>query len=66
MDSNKRSVAKAISFRILATILTLVLVIYFTGNWAIASAIGASDFISKLVLYYAHERSWEKVSWGKS
>ena len=65
MESSRRSVAKAISFRILATILTLILVVYFTGNWAIAGAIGAFDFISKLVLYYVHERSWEMISWGR-
>ncbi len=66
MEKNRRSMAKALSFRVLATIVTLVILIMFTGDWAIASAVGAFDFISKLVLYYAHERAWEKVEWGKT
>jgi len=65
-DTNKRSVVKAISFRVIATLLTIFLVIMFTGSLVIAGIVGAFDFVSKLVAYYAHERVWERVSWGRS
>jgi uncharacterized membrane protein len=42
----------------------MVLVIVFTGNFALASVIGVLDVISKLIIYYIHERVWDKISWG--
>jgi uncharacterized membrane protein len=64
MDQHKRSVAKTITFRILATILTMVLVYIFTGEWLASIGIGVADFASKLLLYYFHERAWDKIKWG--
>lgn len=65
MERRRRALVKSISFRIIATITTVVLVFVFTGDLAIAGAIGLLDFISKLAIYYLHERAWEKVSWGR-
>ena len=65
MDTHKRSIAKSISFRIVATLATLVLVYIVTGNLALAGIIGGADMISKFIIYYLHERAWEKISWGK-
>ncbi|MFH1225293.1 MAG: DUF2061 domain-containing protein [Candidatus Diapherotrites archaeon] len=53
------------TFRIIATIATVVLVLVFTGDLAIAGAIGALDFVSKLAIYYLHERAWAKIKWGR-
>ena len=64
METQKRSIAKTISFRILATITTIVLVLVFTGDLKIAGSVGFLDVISKLLLYYFHERAWIKVKWG--
>ena len=65
MDTHKRTIAKTITFRIIATITTMVLVLIFTGNLTLAGAIGALDLVSKLMIYYVHERVWNKFSWGK-
>ena len=62
---HKRSVAKTISFRIIATFTTMALVLIFTKNMAIAGTVGVLEFISKLFIYYFHERAWDNVSWGK-
>ncbi|MCH8945477.1 MAG: DUF2061 domain-containing protein [Nanoarchaeota archaeon] len=43
----------------------MVLVLIFTGNWTLAGAVGALDLVSKLMIYYVHERVWDKFSWGK-
>ncbi len=65
METNVRSVAKAISWRILATFITGSLTYLFTGNLLIALGVGSSEAVSKIVLYWAHERLWERVGWGR-
>ena len=64
MEKKRRTILKSVTFRILATIVTIVLVYIFTGNLALANTIGIFDLVSKLVLYYIHERVWNKISWG--
>lgn len=64
-ESRRRSVAKAVSFRVLATLVTAALVFAFTGSWKVTGIVGGVDAASKFVLYYFHERAWEKVCWGK-
>ena len=66
MDKHKRTIAKTVSFRVLATITTMTLVYLFTGSLAIAGSIGLLETVSKLFLYYGHERAWEKINWGKN
>ncbi len=56
---------KSITFRILATVTTIVLVFIFTGEMLLALEIGMVEVVSKLILYYVHERFWDRVSWGK-
>jgi len=65
MDTRKRTLAKTISFRILATIATMILVYVFTKSWTLMGILGGLDLVSKLLLYYFHERAWDKVEWGK-
>ena len=64
-ETRKRSIAKTITFRILATITTMIIVLLLTGNLAIAGIVGFWEIITKLLLYYAHERVWEIVKWGR-
>lgn len=65
METHKRSILKAIIFRILATITTMILIYVFTGNFALAGIIGFADLIAKLIIYYLHERAWSRISWGQ-
>lgn len=58
VDTRKKSIVKAMTFRIMATILTTVAFWLFTGNVELSAGFGAVDFITKLALYYAHERAW--------
>lgn len=64
-ETRKRSVVKAISWRIIATSTTVVLVLIFTGNFVLAAGVGVFDMITKLLFYYVHERAWNKLKWGK-
>jgi len=64
-ETNMRSVAKSITFRILATLTTMILVYIFFGRLDLAALIGGLEILIKLILYFFHERIWNRVSWGK-
>ncbi len=65
MDTQKRTIAKTITFRIVASLATIALVLIFTKDYVLAGVIGILDVISKLAIYYFHERIWDKIHWGK-
>jgi uncharacterized membrane protein len=64
-ENHSRSLAKAISWRFFATITTMVLVYIFTRQLVLSLSIGIFDIVSKLILYYLHERIWNRIYWGK-
>ena len=64
-ESNGRSIVKTISWRFWATLTTVALVFAFTGEVEIALAIGGIEVILKLLLYFFHERAWNKISYGR-
>jgi len=66
MDTHRRTAAKAVSWRILATIITGCVTLMVTGRVKIALSIGLLDSIVKLGIYYAHERAWNRVSFGRA
>ena len=61
----KRSPAKTISWRIIGTLDTVLISWLITGTIALALSIGAIELVSKMVLYFFHERAWSKIKWGK-
>jgi len=65
MERNVRSIAKAISWRVVATSTTIILVLIFTGNIVISAGVGAFELLSKTVIYYIHERIWNRLSFGR-
>ena len=60
-----RSVVKAISWRTVGTIDTIIVSYFITGNLVMAASIGTIEVITKMALYYFHERAWNKLSFGK-
>ena len=65
IDSHKRSVAKAISWRAAATLTTMGIVLLLTRKLVLMFEVGLLDIIAKLIFYYLHERVWGKIRWGK-
>lgn len=53
-----RSVAKAISWRVLGSLDTLGVAFLVTGHLGAASAVASFEVLTKTVLYYVHERAW--------
>ncbi|AUC22107.1 MULTISPECIES: DUF2061 domain-containing protein [Polaribacter] len=60
-----RSVLKALSWRVIGTVDTLIVSYLLTGELSVATSIASIDFLTKLVLYFFHERVWNKIKWGK-
>lgn len=59
-NSRSVSAAKAVSWRIVGTLDTMAISWLVTGKLALALSIGGMEVISKMVLYYLHERAWER------
>ncbi len=62
MVSRKRHLLKTISWRIIGTLDTMVLSWIITGSLKIGLTIGGVEVITKMVLYYFHERIWYRFS----
>lgn len=60
-----RSLAKAISWRVTGSLDTILLSWIFTQQLTIALAIGSTEIVTKIVLYYFHERAWSRVAFGQ-
>ncbi|MEH0154371.1 DUF2061 domain-containing protein [Limibacter armeniacum] len=60
-SSHAKSVIKSISWRLVGTIDTMVISYLVTGELTMALSIGSVEVVSKMLLYYLHERAWEKV-----
>ena len=59
---SKRHIAKTVTWRFIGTIDTMVLSWFISGDLTLALKIGGFELISKMVLYYFHERLWFKSS----
>lgn len=65
MESTRRSLAKAMSWRIIATVITSLIAYLMTGEIAFAAQIGLADTFLKLFIYVGHERIWNRISFGR-
>lgn len=64
-ESHIRSIIKGISWRIVGTATTILVAYLLTGNTSTALKIGSIEVITKLLLYYLHERAWQIIPRGK-
>lgn len=60
-----RSVVKAISWRVVGTLDTLIISYMLIGEIVLATSIATVDFVTKMILYFFHERLWNRIKWGK-
>ena len=65
-EEHKRSALKAVSWRMIATSVTMVLVYIFTGKMELSASIGIFDVALKMMLYFLHERGWNTINFGKT
>jgi len=60
-----RSVLKAISWRVVGTIDTIAISWILTGEMKTALAIGSVELVTKMLLYFGHERIWDRINYGR-
>ena len=65
MESNSRSLAKAVSYRVLGSSGTALVVFLLSGNMKISLGAGALDMLVKIALYFLHERIWNFIPYGR-
>lgn len=64
-ENIKRTLLKTISWRIVGTLSTVIISYVITGTLTLAFSIGIVELISKMALYFFHERAWMTIKWGK-
>ena len=65
-DAHHRSIAKGVSWRIVGSVDTTVIAFFITGQYSKARSIGLTEVLTKVVLYFLHERAWQRVSFGRA
>ncbi|MFN3692616.1 MAG: DUF2061 domain-containing protein [Candidatus Paceibacteria bacterium] len=63
-ETKRRSLLKGLTWRITASITTMLIVLIMTGNLTLVAGVGLADVTLKVLFYYVHERLWGRVHWG--
>ncbi len=64
-ELHSRTLVKALTWKLLATTLAFATTYYYTGSTEVASKMAGTTFFVGLLAYYAHERVWNAIHWGK-
>ena len=64
-DAHGRSLAKAVSWRLTGSLDTFIISFILTGRAGVAGSIAGTELVTKILLYYFHERIWILIPWGK-
>jgi uncharacterized membrane protein len=65
VDTPLRSLAKAVSWRVTGTIDTFIISWLITGQLLLASGIALTEILTKIFLFWAHERMWNRINWQR-
>ncbi len=65
MESKKRSLAKTLSWRLIATLITMGVAFAVSGEASFAAAIAGLDTTIKFAAYFIHERLWLRLRFGR-
>ena len=63
-ETKRRSMVKAITWRTLGTLDTILISYFLTGHIKTAVSIGGIEIFTKMILYFFHERIWNFIKWG--
>ncbi|MFA5796384.1 MAG: DUF2061 domain-containing protein [Candidatus Shapirobacteria bacterium] len=64
-ERKRRSILKAISWRIIGTLDTFLISFLITGKFKFAISISGIELLTKFSLYFMHERIWNRIRFGK-
>ena len=60
-----RSFIKALSYRIWGTLSSVAVAYVITKNVSLSITIAFWETVVKVFIYYAHERGWNYIQWGR-
>ena len=63
-ETRKRSLTKSISWRIICIVVSILIAYILTNELDLAATIGTVYNAITMILYYFHERIWNKIKWG--
>jgi uncharacterized membrane protein len=64
-ETHARSLAKAVSWRATGSVDTFLVAFLITGNPKMAGSVAVTEILTKILIYYFHERLWACIPWGK-
>jgi adenylylsulfate kinase len=64
-ETHLRSVMKALSWRVTGTVATTLLVFAFTRRMGLSMTVGGLEFVSKIGMFWLHERAWDRLRFGR-
>lgn len=64
LESRKRHIAKSITWRFIGTLDTMIIAWFITGDPLIGLKIGLAEVLTKMLIYYVHERVWYRFNYG--
>lgn len=65
-ESHSRSFIKAVSWRLLGSMDTFIISFIVTRSFVFAGSIASVETVTKIILFYGHERLWALVPWGRA
>lgn len=66
MENHSRTIAKTLSWRLIGVVVTIVGLYIYKGELKSSIAVGVAINAVKMALYYAHERIWNRISFGRA
>jgi uncharacterized membrane protein len=66
VESHSRSIAKAVSYRILGSTTTALIFYFLTGKGSLSLGAGVLDMVLKIGAYFIHERIWNHINFGRT
>ena len=64
-ETHARSIAKAVSYRIVGSATTALIVYVLTGKGSLSVGAGLMDVVLKIGAYFIHERVWNHIEFGR-
>jgi sulfate adenylyltransferase subunit 1 (EFTu-like GTPase family)/uncharacterized membrane protein len=64
-ETHSRSLAKAVSWRATGSVDTFLVAFLITGSPKLAGSVAVTEILTKILIYYFHERLWACIPWGK-
>jgi uncharacterized membrane protein len=64
-EGHGRSFIKAVTWRTVGTLDTFIISFFVSGKVTIAGSIASIEVVTKILIYYLHERAWATIPWGR-